>query len=48
VANNITASQSEDVKALQARLASTFQMRGNFEAYEALRRADIDKRYKFY
>jgi peptidyl-prolyl cis-trans isomerase D len=50
VANNITVSQAEDVKALQARLASTFQMRGNYEAYEALRKGAniIDKRYKFY
>ncbi len=50
VANNISVSQAEDVKALQARLGSTFQMRGNFEAYEALRKGAniVDKRYKFY
>jgi peptidyl-prolyl cis-trans isomerase D len=50
VANNVTTSNAEDVKALQARLSSTFQMRGNYEAYEALRKAAniIDKRYKFY
>ena len=50
VANNISTSQAEDVKALQARLASTFQMRGNYEAYEALRKGAniVDKRYKFY
>ena len=50
VANNISASQAEDVKVLQARLSSTFQMRGNYEAYEALRKGAniVDKRYKFY
>jgi peptidyl-prolyl cis-trans isomerase D len=50
VANNITAGPSEDVKALQTRLSSTFQMRGNYEAYEALRKEAniIDRRYKFY
>ena len=48
--NNSSAALSEDVKALQTRLASSFQLRGSYEAYEALRRdADIvDKRYKFY
>lgn len=50
VANNITASQGEDVKLIQDRLASTFQMRGTYEAYEALRKKAnlVDKRYKFY
>jgi peptidyl-prolyl cis-trans isomerase D len=50
VANNITTPQGEDTKTLQARLSSTFQMRGNYEAYEALRKAAniVDKRYKFY
>ena len=50
VANNITSTQSEDVKALQTRLNTTFQMRGNYEAYEALRKAAniVDKRYKFF
>ncbi len=48
--NNSSAALSEDIKALQNRLASSFQLRGSYEAYEALRRdADIvDKRYKFY
>jgi peptidyl-prolyl cis-trans isomerase D len=48
--NNSTASQSEDIKVLQDRLASTFQMRGSYEAYEALRKVAniVDKRYKFY
>jgi len=49
-ANNVVATQSEDVKLLQDRLASTFQMRGTYEAYEALRKSAniIDRRYKFY
>jgi len=48
--NNATTSGDEDLKLLQDRLTSTFQMRGSYEAYEALRKeADIvDKRYKFY
>jgi hypothetical protein len=35
---------------LQERLKMNFQMRGNYEAYEALRKNAeiIDKRYKFY
>jgi len=50
VANNVTTSQGEDVKLIQDRLASTFQMRGTYEAYEALRKKAnlVDKRYKFY
>ena len=50
VANNVVPTQGEDAKALQARLSTTFQMRGNYEAYEALRKAAniVDKRYKFY
>lgn len=49
-ANNVTATQSEDVKMIQDRLKMTFQMRGNYEAYEALRKGAniVDKRYKFY
>ena len=49
-ANNVTVSQGEDLKLIQNRLKSTFQMRGTYEAYEALRKsAKIqDKRYKFY
>ena len=48
--NNLTAAAETDVKALQERLASTFQMRGSYEAYEALRKGAkiVDKRYKFY
>lgn len=49
-ANTVTTSQGEDLKLLQDRLKLTFQMRGNYEAYEALRKVAniIDKRYKFY
>jgi peptidyl-prolyl cis-trans isomerase D len=49
-ANNVTTTQGEDIKLLQDRLKTTFQMRGNYEAYEALRKAAkiVDKRYKFY
>ena len=49
-ANNITKSTGEDLRLIQNRLKSTFQMRGNYEAYEALRKGAnvIDKRYKFY
>jgi len=50
VANNVTTAQGEDIKLLQDRLKTTFQMRGTYEAYEALRKGAniIDKRYKFY
>jgi peptidyl-prolyl cis-trans isomerase D len=49
-ANNVTTAQGEDLKVVQNRLKTTFQMRGNYEAYEALRKDAkiIDKRYKFY
>ena len=48
--NNTTANQAEDIKQLHDRLRSTFQMRGTYEAYDALRKNAniIDKRYKFY
>jgi len=50
VASNVTAAEGEDVKLIQERLSSTFQMRGTYEAYEALRKGAniVDKRYKFY
>ena len=50
VANTVTPSAGEDLKLLQDRLTSTFQMRGSYEAYEALRKGAniVDKRYKFY
>jgi peptidyl-prolyl cis-trans isomerase D len=49
-ANAVTTSAGEDLKLLQDRLKATFQMRGNYEAYEALRKGAkiVDKRYKFY
>ena len=48
--NNISSTDKQDLKLLQDRLSATFQMRGNYEAYEALRKAAniSDKRYKFY
>jgi peptidyl-prolyl cis-trans isomerase D len=48
--NNITSTDKQDLKLLQDRLSSTFQVRGNYEAYEALRKGAniLDKRYKFY
>ena len=36
--NNVTATQGEDLKLLQDRLKTTFQMRGTYEAYDALRK----------
>jgi peptidyl-prolyl cis-trans isomerase D len=49
-ANNVTTTPGETVKSIQNKLKTTFQMRGTYEAYEALRKsANIqDKRYKFY
>jgi peptidyl-prolyl cis-trans isomerase D len=48
--NNVTVTPAEDTKLLQERLITTFQMRGSYEAYEALRKGAniVDKRYKFY
>ena len=48
--NNASATGDEDLKLLKERLTSTYQMRGSYEAYEALRKAANieDKRYKFY
>jgi peptidyl-prolyl cis-trans isomerase D len=48
--NNASAASGEDLKLLKDRLTSTYQMRGSYEAYEALRKAANieDKRYKFY
>jgi peptidyl-prolyl cis-trans isomerase D len=50
VANNITPTSGEDLKLIHDRLKTTFQMRGTYEAYDALRKNAniIDKRYKFY
>jgi peptidyl-prolyl cis-trans isomerase D len=49
-ANSVTTSPGEDLKLIQDRLKATFQMRGTYEAYDALRKSAniIDKRYKFY
>jgi peptidyl-prolyl cis-trans isomerase D len=49
-ANNVTVAQNEDLKLVRDRLKATFQVRGTYEAYEALRKGAniIDKRYKFY
>jgi peptidyl-prolyl cis-trans isomerase D len=49
-ANSLATKQTEDLKLLRNRLEATYQNRGNYEAFEALRKgADIvDKRYKFY
>jgi peptidyl-prolyl cis-trans isomerase D len=49
-ANNVTPTKGDDLKLLHDRLKTTFQMRGTYEAYEALRKAAhiLDKRYKFY
>ena len=49
-ANNVTPVQGTDLKLVHDRLKTTFQMRGTYEAYDALRKSAniIDKRYKFY
>jgi len=49
-ANNVTPAQGTDLKLVHDRLKTTFQMRGTYEAYDALRKSAniIDKRYKFY
>jgi peptidyl-prolyl cis-trans isomerase D len=48
--NNITNADNQDVKLVRDRLTSTLEMRGSYEAYDALRKAAniTDKRYKFY
>jgi peptidyl-prolyl cis-trans isomerase D len=48
--NNVTTPSSLDLKMLQNRLTATFQMRGTYEAYEALRKDAkiVDNRYRFY
>lgn len=48
--NNVSTTGTQDLKLLKDRLLATFQMRGNYEAYEALRKGAniVDKRYKFY
>ena len=48
--NSITPAGDQDADMLRQRLTTTYQMRGSYEAYEALRKAANieDKRYKFY
>jgi peptidyl-prolyl cis-trans isomerase D len=48
--NSVTTPPVEDLKLLKDRLLATYQMRGTYEAYEALRKSAniVDKRYKFY
>jgi peptidyl-prolyl cis-trans isomerase D len=48
--NNSANSGSSDLKSLKTQLATTYEMRGGYEAYEALRKSAniVDKRYKFY
>jgi peptidyl-prolyl cis-trans isomerase D len=48
--NNASAAGDEDLKLLKERLSATYQMRGSYEAFEALRKEAniVDKRYKFY
>jgi len=50
VVNNIATASEEDLNLLKERLLSTYQMRGSYEAFEALRKEAniVDKRYKFY
>jgi len=48
--NSSTPAGDQDSEMLRERLTTTYQMRGSYEAYEALRKAANieDKRYKFY
>ncbi|MFZ2340493.1 MAG: SurA N-terminal domain-containing protein [Bacteroidales bacterium] len=48
--NNLTQTSDQDLDMLKERLSATYQMRGSYEAYEAIRQAAniVDKRYKFY
>jgi peptidyl-prolyl cis-trans isomerase D len=48
--NSISTTSAQDQNLLKDRLMATFQTRGSYEAYEALRRDAriVDKRYKFY
>ena len=48
--NNVVSAAGEDTKLLKERLTASYQMRGTYEAYEALKKNAnvIDKRYKFY
>ena len=48
--NSLTTSEGQDLKQVQENMMASFQMRGGYEAYEALRKQAkiVDKRYKFY
>jgi peptidyl-prolyl cis-trans isomerase D len=48
--NNIIPAQEEESTMVKERLSSTFQVRGTYEAFEALRKKAeiVDQRYKFY
>jgi peptidyl-prolyl cis-trans isomerase D len=48
--NSVTTTDNQDLKLLRDRLMATFEMRGSYEAYDALRKGAkiVDKRYKFY
>ncbi|MCU0474410.1 MAG: SurA N-terminal domain-containing protein [Bacteroidales bacterium] len=48
--NSLATTSAQDQNLLKERLMATFQTRGSYEAYEALRRDAniVDKRYKFY
>jgi len=48
--NSVTTPTGDDLKLIKERLATTFRMRGTYEAYEAMRKSAniVDKRYKFY
>ncbi len=48
--NSISTSEGQDLKQVRENLTASFQMRGGYEAYEALRKGAqiVDKRYKFY
>jgi peptidyl-prolyl cis-trans isomerase D len=48
--NSVTVPAEQDLKLLRERLSMTYQMRGSYEAFEALRKNSeiVDKRYKFY
>lgn len=50
VVNEIEEPESSDLESIHARLASSFRVRANFEAFEALKKAAniVDSRSKFY
>jgi len=48
--NSLATSEGQDLKQVQENMIASFQMRGGYEAYEALRKQAqiVDNRYKFY